>query len=186
MGILTQGTGYGTAAQAGASSINWGTASTGLGATGDFLQGIGQFQQAGYASQVAANNASIARQNAGSALAAGSYEESASKERTGQLIGEQKAAQGANGVDVNVGSPVAVRQSTANVGALDAAMIHYNAARQAFGEDAQANTDEAQSKLDKMAGQNAVYGGLFKAGGTLLSGASSLSSKYAQMQLSGA
>lgn len=139
-----------------------------------------------YQSQVAANNALIMQRNAQAAISAGSYAESSSKLRTGMEVGQERAAQGANNVDVNVGSPLAVQNSTRTVGAMDAAMIHYNAAREAYGLQTEAASQTAQSKLDKMAGQGALAGSLFTAGSTLLSGASSLSSKWAQYQLSGA
>ena len=182
MGVLAQGLGYGTAGQAAGSSLGWGEAGAGLTAAGDVVSGIGQSQQYGYAAQVAANNAAIMHANAGAAITAGSYEESAAKLRTGLLVGEEKATQSANGVDVNVGSPVAVRNTTQTIGAMDAAMIHYNAARQAWGLTNEANAETAQSKLDKMAGTNAIFGSLYKAGGDLLSSASSIGSKYAQFK----
>lgn len=186
MGVLRDAFGFGTAQQSASSSMNWGAASTGMSAAGDLLSGIGQSQMFGYSAQVAANNATISKANAGAALAAGQYEESASKLHTGQVVGEQRTGYAANGIDVGVGSPVAVKASTETVGAMDAAMIHYNAARAAYGETVTASNYTAQSKLDRMAGAGAVVGGLFKAGGTLLSGASALGAKYAGYKLSGA
>lgn len=177
---------FGSAQGAAQGSIGWDQASTGLGATSAILQGIGGFQQGNYQAQVAANNSKIAMQNAQAASAAGAYEESAQKLRTGLLIGQQKAAQGANGVDVNIGSPAAVRESTATLGAMDAAMIHYNAAREAYGHTVEASNFAAQSKLDSMAARNALLGGFFKAGSTILGGAASIQGKMAQYQLSGA
>lgn len=186
MGQLAQGFGFtdaGTAAQA---SLGQGALSVGTGAVSDLLGSIGQLEQFNYRGQVAANNAKIERANMEATLAAGQTEESMSKLRTGQLIGEQKAAQAANGVRVDVGSPAQVRQSTANVGAIDAAMIHYNAARAAFGQQALAANYDAQAKLNRRAGTGALIEGLGKAGSSILSGASSLSSKYAQYLQSGA
>lgn len=187
MGALAAGgLGFGSAGGAAGSSIGWGEASTALNVGGDLFAGIGQSQQAGYAAAVASNNAAIMRQNAGATLQAGAYEEASSKLHTGEVIGQERAAQGANNIDVSVGSAPQVRQSTATVGAMDAAMIHYNAARAAYGQEVEATSLEAQSKLDKMAGTNAIVGSLFKAGSSLLSGASSVGSKYAGYQLSGA
>lgn len=186
MGTMMQQFGFGSAGSAAQSSMNWGTASTGLNAAGDLISGIGQSQQYGYAAQVAQNNARIMQLNAAATQESGMYEAEASKFKYGQLEAEQKAAQAANGVDVNIGSPAAVRHSTETISAMDAAMIHYNASRVAWGQENEANAYTTQSKLDKLAGSNAILGGLFKAGGTLLSGASSLSGKAAQYQLSGA
>ena len=86
-------------------------------------------------------------------------------------------------MDVNVGSAAAVRQSTATVGAMDAAMIHYNAARAAYGQEVEASSLEAQSKMDQRAAQGALEGGLFKAGSSLLATSTNLSSRYAGWQL---
>ena len=174
---------FGGAGQAAQNSLGWGTASTGLDTVGALMSGFGGFQQGQYQAQVARNNAAIATQNANQALQAGSYEESASKLRTGLTIGAEKAAQGANNIDVNVGSPVQVRASTATIGAMDAAMIHYNAAKQAYGDQIQATSANAQSRLDQMSAVGSLVGGGFKAASSLLSGASSLSSKWANYSL---
>lgn len=184
MGTLTSG--LGSASGAAASSMQWGLAGTALSAVGDLSQGIGQSQLYGYQAQVAANNAAIERQNSSSALAAGSYSESVSKMQTSERISSQKAAQGANGVDVNVGSPVAVRDSTATVGSLDAAMIHFNAARQSAGLANEAASYEAQASADRYASSNAIDSGITKAATSLISGATSVASKYSQYKLSGA
>lgn len=181
MGFLQSFT---SAASAATASSGLSMLSSGLSAIGDITSGIGQNQMAGFQAQIASNNAAIERQNAAASLQAGQMSEMQSKLRTGLLIGEQKAAQGANGFDVNMGSNAQVRQSTSDIGAMDAALIHYNAARTAFGQQMEANVQEAQSALDKKAGQNAIWSGLFKAGTTLISGASSLARQKATFALS--
>lgn len=184
MGALAQR--LGTAGQAAKGSILQGALGLGLSTVGDISSGIGQAQQYNYMAQVAANNAEIQRQNEQASLASVGYEESAAKLQTTQTIASQKAAQAANGIDVNVGSPVAVRNTTATLGAMDAAALHYNAARQAFGLEADASNLDAQAALDRAAGKNAKAVGFSKAASTLLTGASSLSSKWAQFKYSGA
>ena len=69
------------------------------------------------------------------------------------------------------------------LGAMDAAMIHYNAAKEAFNFQTQATTDEAQARLDKLAGRGALLSGILGAGSTILAGGSSVSSKFAQWKL---
>lgn len=181
MGFLAQaGTGIGAWAAGGDTSaaglagrsIQAGTLATGLNVTGDLLEGVGGFQQARFAAQVA-------RQNAASALEAGSYAESASKMKYGALEAEQKAAQGASGVSVDSGSSVAVRRSTEEVGALDALAIRFNASRQAYAENAQA-------ALDERAAKGALGKGLLAAGTSFLSGANSLGDKWLAYRMSGA
>lgn len=141
-----------------------GSISTGLDVTGDLLQGIGGLQEGRFA-------AAVARQNAQSAFTAGGYEESASKLKYGALEASQKAAQGANGIAVSSGSPAAVRAATSSIGALDAAMIHYNAARGAYAQTVQAG-------LDARAGTNALAKGALAAGKDFISGSASLADKW--------
>ena len=127
------------------------------------LSGLGGLQQADYMAAVTRNNAAIARGNASQALQAGQYNASTVKMRGSTLAAEQQVAQAANGVDVGVGSAAAVRDATQRMSALDAAMVQYNAAKQAFGFETQAATDETQAKLYKMSGRNALFTGLAKA-----------------------
>lgn len=159
-----------------------GTAAT---AAGDIASGIGQSQLYSYQSQVALNNAAIERENARNAIAAGSFEESVSRLHTGQVLASQKVAYAANGIDVSIGSPTQVHDSTARMGALDAALLHYNASRTAAGLEQQAANDESQAGVYKMAASNAKTAGYAKAATSILSGASSLANKWSQYQLSG-
>lgn len=161
-----------TAAATAQSALGWGTFSTAANVTGDLLSGIAAGQQANFAAKVAGQDAFAAR-------AAGQYEESAAKGRTTAAVASAKAAQAANGVSVDSGSAENVRGAIQRFGDLDAAMIHYNAARQAY-------ADEAQAGLYKMAGRNAAVGSLFKAGSSFLTGARSLSDKWLAYQRSGA
>ena len=58
-----------------------------------------------------------------------------------------KSNQAANGIDVNSGSAVNVRASSAEVGELNALNIRANAARQAYGFQTQASQQTGQSQL---------------------------------------
>lgn len=176
----------GTAGQAAQGSLTSGLLSTGLNALGDLSSGYGQAQQYNYQAAIAQNNAAITRQNEDASLTAGQYEESQSKLRTGQTIGAQLAAQAGNGVDVNVGSPATVRASTATTGALDAAMIHYNAARQAYGLETQAANYDSQASAVRMAASTAKASGWSKAAMSLISGSTAVSAKYSSYLNSGA
>lgn len=186
MGFLAKAFGFTGASTAATNSLGWGAASTGLNAVGSVLAGVGASQQGQYQAQVASNNATISGQNAQADLVAGQVAESEQKLKTGMLAGAQRAAQGANGIDVNVGSPTQVIDSTRTIGAMDAALIHYNASRAAFGEETQAANFNAQAELDRKAASNALLAGIMKGGTSVLSGASSLGAKYAGYKLSGA
>lgn len=181
MGALMNG--FGSAGQAAAASLVWGGVGTGISAVGDISSAAGQAQQYNYMAQVAANNAQIMRSNQDAAASAGSFQESSAKLQTGQTVGAQRAAQSADGIDVNVGSPAAVRDSTENLGALDAALLHYNTARQVLGLQTEEQNYTAQSELDKRAAKNSLLAGAAKAASTIISGASSLSGKAAAYKL---
>ncbi len=154
----------GDAAGAAGASTAAGGLGTALSAGGSIMSGIGGLQQGLFA-------AKVARENARQALIAGQSAESASKLRYGALAAEQKAGFAANGVSVDSGSAQAVQQSTQRISALDAALIHFNAAREAYGE-------KFQAQLDTRAGVGALEKGLMGGADSFLSGAQSLSSKW--------
>lgn len=153
-------------------SLAFGSLSAGLDTGAAFASGLAQAQQARYA-------AAAARANATGVMMAEGANESALKMRYTALGASQKAAQAANGVDVGSGSALRVREGTEQIGALDAAMLHFNAAREAFGLRQEAG-------LYDTAARNAVLGGALKAGATFLSGAQSLADKWLMYKQSGA
>lgn len=153
-------------------SMAWGALATGLDVGANVAQGVEGFMRGRYMAGVAKEGAEAARY-------AGGVAESAVKARTTRTIAEQKVAQAANNVDVGSRTAESVRQATADVGALDAAMIHYNTAREAYGLEEQAN-------LLKRAGTGALIKGAVGAGVSFLSGANSLADKWLAYQRSGA
>lgn len=180
MGILQEaggalGAAFSPAATAGgaaAQSLGLGTVATGINAVAPLISASGQKSQADFA-------ASVADQNAQAALLAGQTAGSASKMKYGALEAEQDVSQAANGVQVDSGSALKTRQSTEAISSMDAALIHYNAEREAYGQSTQAT-------LDRAAGKGAIAKGVLAAGTSLLSGAQSLSDKWLQYKLSGA
>ena len=135
---------------------------------------FGAYQQNQYQAQVAANNAQIAQNNAKAALAAGAVEEQNQRLLTEQRIGKVRANAGAAGVDPNFGSPLDLQSDTAKLGELDALTIRNNAARRAYGYQVEGLNQSAQASLYN----SASYG-------SLLSGATSVGSKYMGFQQSG-
>src|SRR4249920_2756752 len=104
-----------------------------VGAIGAMQQGAAEAAQAKYQAAVAKNNKIIAEQSAVYTLQAEHVEEGASRIKTGQVIAQAHAEQGASGVETESGSPVKVRQSTAAVGEMDAMTIWNNAQMKARG-----------------------------------------------------
>lgn len=180
MGILQQSgaalgswyAGPGTALSSAQSSLEWGALATGLDVGANIAAGIEGAQAMAY-------RAKLAREGAGATRLAGQAAESAVKADTTRTVAAQRAAQAASGVDVDSKSAEAVRDATAQVGALDAAMIHYNAAREAYGLDASA-------AMYKRAGRSALVKGAVGAGLSFLGGARSLGDKWDAYRRSGA
>lgn len=162
----------GAGSMAGSLSMILGGAQTGLGVANDLMEGKATAAMYKY-------KAELAKKNATAALIAGQSEEGAAKAKTTRTIAEQLVAQAANGLDVATGSPLAVRTATQIAGDYDAAIIHYNALREAQGYNA-----EAENYL--LAAKNAKRSSKLSAFGTLLSGASALAGKYSTMKQSGA
>lgn len=180
MGLLTQSgqalgqwmAGSGTAPDLAARSLQWGALATGLDVGANLASAVETYGQAKYAAKVASEGAAETR-------LAGQYAEGMLKSHYTRLEAAQKVAQAANGIDVDSPSAVAVRESTAKMGALDAAMMHFNAAREAY-------ADETQAALYKRAGTSALIKGVAGAGLSIIGGAQSLGQKWLAYQRSGA
>ena len=160
-----------------------GIAGAGISAIGSYESGQATAAAADYQSQVAANNAMIARQNASMTEASGASKEAAQGMKTRAVVGSTKAAQGANNVDVNTGSNAAVRQSEVKLGALDALTIRSNTAREAFGYEVAATSDTAESGLLQQEGSQAQTAGDINALGTFLNDSASAAGSYGNLKM---
>lgn len=95
-------------------------------------------------------------------------------------MGEIEAAQGASGIDVNSGSSVLVRQSQAEINQLDQQALRRNVDKKAYAYSVAAAGDAAQAHLYDVAAVNAEKEGKIAQIQSLISGASSVSSKWMQ------
>jgi hypothetical protein len=93
-------------------------------------------------------------------------------------VGQQLVTQASNGLDVNSGSNVDVRQSAIDLGHLDTLTIINNAAKKAVGYKNQAGQFTAESQLNKMSAANAETEGEINVAKSLIGGASSVSDKW--------
>lgn len=153
-------------------------ASAVVGAAGSISSGIAAKNAADYQAAVANNNATIAQQNAEYAMKAG-YAQAENQSRKGAAnLGRIKTAQAASGVDVNSGSALDVQEGQRETNQLDTETVLNNAQLHAYGYRTQATNFEAESKLDTMKGEAAQTASYFKAGGDLLSSASSIGGKW--------
>jgi hypothetical protein len=146
-------------------------AATAVSALGSIAQGRAASASAKYNARVAGNNAEIALQNAQLASAEGAANVEKESLKTRAQVGSIKAAQAANGIDVNKGSAAEVQQSAAELGKLDALTIRSNAARHAYGYQTEATSDRAQAALDRSQAKYDTAAGYVKGGSTLLSSA---------------
>lgn len=153
-------------------------AGAGVSAYGASKTGEANAQAATYQAQVAANNKKIADQNAQAAITSGGLQSFTQGTKTAQVVGQQKAAQAANGLDVNSGTNLNVRTATQDMGHLDALTIMNNAMKKAAGFTAQGMNFGAESTLDTMKAGTSKTTGDIGVATSLLGGASSFSDKW--------
>src|SRR5215471_3330383 len=106
-----------------------------VGAVGGVMGGQAQSNMYNYQAGIANLNATIAKQNAAYETALGEQQAQAQGMKTRATISQTRANQGAGGLDVNSGSNLQVRQSEAELGSYDMALIRNNAARRAYGQE---------------------------------------------------
>ncbi len=159
-----------------AASIAGGVTSAG----GALAKGSADSSMYGYQSGVAKMNADIAQQNAAYSVEAGGSAAYQSGVKTGEIVGQQKANQGASGVDVNSGSPAGIRSTTTALGQIDQNTIRTNYAKRAYGYEVEAASKDAESTADLVAGSNAQKAGFISAAGSILGTVGSVSGKWLQ------
>jgi hypothetical protein len=149
------------------------TTATTAEAISTLTQGQAQSSNASYEAQVAANNATIAQQNADYARKAGEAKAQQQSLAGAQQQGMIRAAIGANNVDVNSGSAEDVQSSQRELTNLGTQTTMNNALLQAYGYQSQATSYSAQSQLYNAEADQAITGSYISAAGGLLGGASS-------------
>lgn len=121
----------------------------------------------GQAAKDSANyNATIASQNANTALAQGQAASEAQARASQQRMGAAVASYGASGVESDSGSAADILSQGARTSALDNLTTKYNAQLKAIGYEDQENLDQAQAS-------NAMPAAYLSAAGSLLSTAGS-------------
>ncbi len=152
-----------------------------IGGIGQVLQGQATSKADKYNAEIAANNATIAHQNATAVIQEGEANAAAASMGTKAKIGGILANQGASGVDVNSGSSVDVRSSAAQNGELNAINIRSQAARTAYGFETGATNATAESNMYKSEAEAApITAGIGAASSMLTSAANPLTSPYAK------
>jgi len=166
-----------TWAAIGAASSIAGGAVSAMGALG---KGASDQAMYNYQAGVAQLNQKIALQNAAYTQRAGGSAAYQSGLKTGAIVGQQKANQGASGVDVGSGSSLGVRQTTTSLGQLDQSLIRENYAKKAYGFETEAAVKGTEAGADVIAGQQAKKAGDITAAASILGTVGSVSSKWLQ------
>lgn len=112
--------------------------------------------------QIAENNARLADQQAHDTQVLAVRDQQKSAWRTRALLGQQKVAAAANGLDMDIGTPLDLMGETAMFGKADEDAIGLDAARKAWGFQAGALNYRNQ-------GAQAKWGGKAQANATILS-----------------
>jgi hypothetical protein len=161
-------------------------------AAGGIIGGLGaessgQSQQAmyNYKAGVAQLNKQIADQNASWAVQSGGIQAEEKGLQSGQAIAETKVAQSGSNLDVNSGSPAAVRKTQTDVAQFDQNVIKWDAAKTAWGYEAKAAGDTAEANLDIMAGETAKTAGDIGMVTSFLNAGASVASKWSQGKTAG-
>lgn len=159
-----------------------GIAGAGVATYGAISSGEAAAANATYQSQVAVNNAAIAKQNASFDMASGEVEAGTEGLKQRAALGSIKAAQGANNIDVNSGSAVDVQTGAKELANVDTATIVSNASKKAYGDLAEASNQQAQSELLKQQAGQEETAGYVSGLGSFLSGVSSVGANWSKFQ----
>jgi hypothetical protein len=151
-------------------------AGTAISAVGAIGQGNAAAANASYQAQVAKNNQIIAEQNANYASQAGAAATTRAQLKQRSEEGALGAAIAAGGIDPNTGSAKAVRSAQAETTAAQ------DAALRVYGFRTNATNYGAESGLRQQEARQAPIAGLISGGGTLLSGAGGLASRWSAWQ----
>lgn len=159
------------------------TAMTYISAAGVGMSAMGAANQAntqknvlGYQAAVANNNATIANYQAQQETVIGAQQEQASRIKTANLYGAQRASMAANGIDLGEGTATDVLTSTEYMGERDALTIRDNAARRAWAYKTNAQNYTSEASADSAMGS--AINPTMSAAGSLLTGAAGLSKSW--------
>lgn len=145
-----------------------------LAVTGTALE-LQDNQVEGYQNQInLEENKRLALQAAADAVIRGSQEAARTRMAATQMMGRQKVAFGASGVDATVGTAAQVQAGTRMMSELDALTLENNAVREAWGYRSQAEHFGRQAKLDELRYQNqqlgTALGGVGRVGSSVAGG----------------
>lgn len=131
-----------------------------------------------YQAGISRMNSMINKQNADMERTIGEREAARSGMKTALTMGKTETAQAAQGGVVDSGTNADVLDSEHALGSLDQATIRNTAARRAYGFDVKSAEDESSAKMFDKGATNAKTASYLEAGGSLLSTAGSVATKW--------
>lgn len=141
-------------------------------AVGGMFMAKMQYDESRGKAEINRRNAEQARMAARDAWHRGEHAVGKQRRKLSMLIGEQRAATGASGIDVGSGTVADVLADTSAMGELDALTLEHNVAREAWGLGSQADAYDYQARMAEHLGDIQVMGTLVSAGaGVAASGA---------------
>lgn len=114
-----------------------------------------------YKAGVAEMNRRLKLQDADYARWAGDAESVQSGMKTKYAVSKTKAVQSGSGLDVDFGTPSAVRDSILQIGQYDQSVIRANTARKAYGFEVEAAALEAEKTLNEMSSESSKKAAMF-------------------------
>lgn len=146
-------------------------AGTAVAAAGTVVKTVNAANRATYEARVADSNAKLASAQAADAAERGKLEAQRVMGRNSQLLGRQRAAAAANGIEVDFGSSADVLGDTETIGRDEVATTYRNSEREMQGFDINASNYQAKARGARSARGAAIVEGAFDFGSTILSGA---------------
>jgi len=143
--------------------------SVGMQAISGMQQSKAQKQEGAFQSQQLQANSRIANLQADDAIFRGNQDALEHKKKVRQLIGSQRAAAGAQGIEINDGSALDVQADAAGYGEVDALTIRNNAFREAWGYRVQASDYQTQAEFAKLSAGNKSRNTILTAGMNIIS-----------------
>lgn len=155
------------------------------GLAGSYTQSRAIRSQGRYEAQQLEANARLANLQAEDATSRGKVEANRQRLATRRLIGSQRAALAAQGIEVDSGSALQLQADTAALGAQDALQIESNAYREAWGHRMQATGYQGQAGMARRASRNAARNTILTGGLGFLRDAGQAAFTYSQFKPTG-
>lgn len=136
--------------------------------------------QGEYQKQQYDTNARLSEMAATDAIKRGEKEAESHRKKTNQVVGSQRAALAAQGINVDSGSAAAVQKETKQAGKEDIMAIRNNAWKEAWGFRVQANNYSGQGAMAELAGRTSSRNTLLTGGMQAASGLAQSGSYFSQ------